>query len=464
MPLAAAAPTPGTAPSTDDEGSYAVLALSTCLSHGGETTGSPGDSEHAAAAVWVAASVLAALMEQNEDAKRLLLRVMVPSESSDRPATSLLVWLSRAAFANLCTPTATSKVASPPSTLLILAQLQLLVAWITGCPAARTAFITPTATLPCIADSFTAAVCDTHVRGHLSALLGACLLDSAACAIVLKMVKQRLGLETYGDGWDAMRTSPAYTAALAGRSAWITRRSEALLSGAASAHGVLLYAPGMVQRLEQSYRAAHEAVLHAYTRPDPDADAKGPAGARRQSAGRASEATAARGDLAAAASPLAGSTNHGNGTAPAPSAASASPPPDAVDLDPTIQSFKDLIAMQDAANHDLKTELEALKEAHGSLEAELVGSRAASSLAEEHRRRAEERTEACGAAEAEAAGAKAELEATKVELSRVAADLESALAGYAQMEAALEERKRQLEDLQAGGDLQRTADARPHLG
>lgn len=458
-PLAAApsaAPTP-VAPDADgptdkvfDEHSYASLALGTLISDGGSADRSaPAEGNTSASSVWVAGGVLAAVLYRNADVKRMLLRLPVSvslasaddssaarsSSTGDATAAAgvlLMPWVVRQALALMRTPS-TSR---PP--LVVLSMLQLLLTWTAESVEATTAFASPLATLPSFLDAFLASgghgdgndVYDVHVRGHVAGLLGACLAsgdsarDSASASaggrhgVIVGMLKQRIGLEAYGDAWDGLVASMPMVAALGGATRWSSRKCEGLLvAGKAGLDGAVLYPPEMAALLSTLFTEAHAAVLDAHAQP----------------------AHHARGGAVDAAKSASAPTQQS-----VPIVTQATKTGEEGAIDPAIDSFKALIAEQDAKQSELRDELAQLREQHACVQAELESARATSVRADSSRQQVEELTEAREKAEAAA-------RAANEELSRTSTELDGMAAAYAQIESALGERDAQLRSLAAGG-------------
>ena len=153
-----------------------------------------------------------------------------------------------------------------------------------GCADAVRAFAAPTAALPALIDlvgsgadaaddvAHAAADDDAHVRAHAAALLAACIADDddggGRRALVVRMIKGRVGLAAYSDVWARLRASAPFAAAARGQSEWRSRWAEALLSGRCARNGVVLYAPWVAQLFEATEARATEAIWEAHTVPD----------------------------------------------------------------------------------------------------------------------------------------------------------------------------------------------------
>ena len=100
-------------------------------------------------------------------------------------------------------------------------------------------------------------------------MLGACLELEERRGAILKLIKQRIGLDVYGDVWEGIKTSKLFTMAASGNTRWSSRKSESLLNGKGAIGGVILYTPEMGALLSAAYAQAHAAVLDAHTLPSP---------------------------------------------------------------------------------------------------------------------------------------------------------------------------------------------------
>ena len=220
-----------------------------------------------AGSAWLASGVLCALMHNNPDVRRMLLRLpasaldalltsaaaaadaataaSAPSAAavsepasergavvgtSGRSAGGLFRWLllmtlRPADHAATTTTTTTTKLSLP---LLRLSLLQTLMAWLRGSPEAVSQLLAPTTALPALLEALETAFDepteDVHVRGHLVALLGLLLATAPTASferpVLVRMVRRRLGLDRYEAAWEGMRAHGAYDAALDGRGEW----------------------------------------------------------------------------------------------------------------------------------------------------------------------------------------------------------------------------------------------------
>ena len=156
-----------------------------------------GSSYEAAggAQAWLASRVLCAIFSKNGETKAQLrapdaLASLLAGGAAGTAASStagglaagggLLARCSRALLAALSRP-----ATSPPPALLLLSLLRLLLVWVWDSADAAAELVAPTAALPTLVDALAATPADydkgdsrldPHVRGHLAALLGACLL------------------------------------------------------------------------------------------------------------------------------------------------------------------------------------------------------------------------------------------------------------------------------------------------
>ena len=430
MSAGASAALPGdtasaTDPAPEHDHAYMSVALNTLLSIGDAAKERRGDDDASGSSVWVASGVLAAMLHANSDVKRMVSRLPVSPRGSGDSSDSI------APAGSLLMPSIVRQVLSllgdssayEGTPLLLLSLLQLLLTWLTGSAEATMAFSAPMATVPSLLDAFgtnraAASEFDVHVRGHVAGLLGACLAlrDGAAgesgheasgrSSTVVKLLKQRIGLEAFGDACDALVSSKPFGAARGGATRWSSRKSEALLAGSASVGGVVLYPPEMCALLGSVFEEAHAAIL--------DAHAMSSSGATVDASSVAPKAALPGADSVA--------VTDSEGV-----------------MDPAIASFKALVAAQDAKQRELLDERTQLRDQHACLQAELESARAMAGRADTNRLRADELVEAHAKAESEARAAQEELLVARSELARTTSDLEGLAAAYSQMEKALNE-------------------------
>ena len=265
-PGASPGASPGAPPGA--ERSFACIALTAlgaaAEGRGGAVVGAEDDAR--AGSAWLASGVLCALMHNNPDVRRMLLRLpasaldalltsaaaaadaataaSAPSAAavsepasergavvgtSGRSAGGLFRWLLlmtlRPADHAATTTTTTTKLSLP---LLRLSLLQTLMAWLRGSPEAVSQLLAPTTALPALLEALETAFDepteDVHVRGHLVALLGLLLATAPTASferpVLVRMVRRRLGLDRYEAAWEGMRAHGAYDAALDGRGEW----------------------------------------------------------------------------------------------------------------------------------------------------------------------------------------------------------------------------------------------------
>jgi hypothetical protein len=465
----AAAPSSEADGDLDHEHAYMTLALQTLLKSGDAAGAAQSNTPGDEAVLWVAVGVLAAALYGNPDVKRMLVRlpvvlrvgddVGIGSGSIDSGAgsagTLLMPLLVKRTVALLQSPAEASK------SLLLISLLQLLLTWLADSVDAIAAFLAPMMTLPSLVDAFEifegAPEYTMNVRGHLAGLLGACLaLDAddanqhadgspdtvggAAAAsllgkggqrvVIVKMIKQRIGLDAYGDAWDAMVASEPFVVAAAGGTQLSSRKTEDLLAAQGSLDGGLLYSPEMTALLGRARALAHAAIMEAHTLPDA-------AAATRAARSGVVPRSAPEGSPAALANAVLPTSTDGADV-------------DA-SLDPAIESFKALIASQDARQNALLDEVRQLREQHACVTAELESARAMARRSDAHRQHADECSDARMKAEATVADTQEELRSARDQLSRATTDLEGLAAAYAQMEAALAERDAELRSIAAAG-------------
>ncbi|KAL1500129.1 hypothetical protein AB1Y20_012802 [Prymnesium parvum] len=281
-------------------------------------------------AAWLGGGVVCALLDGNRQTRRLA--AALPAAEGG----TLLHACAKLLFASL---------REGRAALLLLALLRLLFVWVCDCREAAEGFCAPTANLPSLLDAIAAPREDVHIRGHLAALLGACLVTLPQAApstadaasppadepspppitreLLVQMVTRRVGLEAYTEAWEAMLRSDAYLKACEDRP-WRASEADEQLKEQ-GVHGAIVYTAASAQQLRRCRDEAHAHILHAYSQPAVDGTPR-----------------------------------------------SEAPPAAAGEIDPAIESFKEMIRAQDEQLQAVQREAAELREklaaAHAQLE------------------------------------------------------------------------------------------------
>ncbi|KAL3925466.1 MAG: hypothetical protein SGPRY_003640, partial [Prymnesium sp.] len=222
-----------TSASSSSSLSVGVMAVNALLNH------ASGEGEGGGQA-WLASCVLGSLFYSNPEVQTLALSLPspLPSPQSQTGGGSLM---------NRCVRLMFSSLRGGHAPLLQLALIRLLAGWVWRCEAAAAAFCAPTASLPSLIDALAQQGLDPHVRGHLAALLGACIISSPeegggesstsdslprvasepcmsthslTCLpsppgreLLISMVTRRLGLGPYEEAWEGMVASGPFAQA-----------------------------------------------------------------------------------------------------------------------------------------------------------------------------------------------------------------------------------------------------------
>jgi hypothetical protein len=416
--------------------------------------------------------------------------------------------------------------AAPPSApsppVLLLAALRLLLVLIWACPDAASAFVSRQRALPALADALCLPTLDVHARGVAAAVLGACLLhthrggemregapagggaagdtagggtdtawgglstvdkgsdtaggggydsagglDGGLAPVLIGMVTRRVGLRRFEAAWEGMRRHATYLPAPP-IDAWA---GDAALSAAGAAHGVILYDPHTHAMLEDCHAQVHRLLLRAYALPPPAyalhppsppgrwaADAMCAPGAQASVAGRSD---AAGEDIGRGPGENTGGGG-GDNTDGGPDEGGAG----------VIESFKEVIRLQDAEAKRMARALELAQAEVGHARA--VAAAAQLAAAEGAESGGKLSSAEAGVLRGETARLKGELVAVTTELSQLRekasaeaarrtqaveagrAELEAMTAAYTDTCAVLAQRERELAAARraGGGDIE----------
>jgi len=180
-----------------------------------------GSQAHELEASCRAAAALSHLLESNSACKERILRIPLLVPANDAAPPELLL----PRVVRYINDALHSGESGAPAAAVLL---RLLITWLTDCPPAVAAFLTPASHIPVVMDIANGKLGggDSCVSGLACVLAGVCLVycpplledDERKCdsATLLDVLSNRVGLSAYFSHWEELRKHPTFVAASAG--------------------------------------------------------------------------------------------------------------------------------------------------------------------------------------------------------------------------------------------------------